>query len=109
MELLVDEGSSKDDSGKPPISLIPREALEECAHALAYGAEKYSRHGFRAGLRYSRLADAALRHIIKFMDGQDIDDESGKSHLGHALASLAMLAYMSSKRPDMDDRHGKNE
>lgn len=99
------EGSFKLDQGKPPISLIPREALEEAAHALGYGANKYSRHGFRDGLLFSRLIDAALRHIIKYADGQDLDEESGCTHLGHALASLAMLTYMHNKRPDLDDRY----
>lgn len=103
-QLAPKEGSFKLDDGKPPISLIPREALEQAAHALGFGAEKYSRHGFRAGLKHSRLIDAALRHILKHADGEDLDSESGVTHIGHAIASLAMLAYMVAHKPELDDR-----
>ena len=44
---------------------------------------------------YNDQADylgAALRHIYKYLDGNKIDNESGCSHLAHAMISL-MLAY----------------
>jgi len=56
-------------------------------------------------MEYTRLADAAYRHLSQFMDGEDIDQESGNNHLFHALASIAMLVDMTENNPDMDDRH----
>jgi len=96
---------TKNDNGKPSVTLIPHEAIMGMAKALSYGANKYGRHNFRAGIEYSRLADACMRHLLAYMDGEDIDIESGNNHVFHALASLAMLAYMDANRPDMDDRY----
>lgn len=95
---------TKHDSGKPKISLIPTEAILEMATALTYGANKYSADNFKHGIKYRRLLDAAFRHLFAISAGQDVDSESGNSHLGHALASLAMLAHMMKNKPEFDDR-----
>lgn len=96
--------AKKFDSGKPRISLIPKEAIWGMARGLTYGEKKYGTHNFRNGLAYTRLADAALRHLTVWLEGEETDKESGNSHLDHALASLAMLKFMSEHRKDMDDR-----
>ncbi len=100
----------KNDAGKPPLSMIPREALEEMAKAFAYGAAKYSRGNFRqSGMKWSRLTDAALRHITAFANGEWLDPESGNSHLSHALASLAMLAFQAKHHPEENDLYAAIE
>lgn len=92
------------DSGKLPLSMIPVEALEELARAFAYGANKYSRGNFRTGpMAFSRLTDAALRHITSMANGEWTDPESGNSHLSHAMASLAMLAFQAKHYPEAND------
>lgn len=99
----------KNDAGKPKISLIPQEALWGMAQALTYGSNKYGMYNFKEGIAYTRLADAAYRHLSAFMNGEDIDEESGNNHLFHAMASLAMLTYMQAERKDMDDRYKPKE
>lgn len=94
----------KNDQGKPKLSIIPTDALWGMARALTYGASKYSLHNFRNGIHYTRLADAAMRHLSVWMEGEELDSESGNSHLDHALASLAMLKFMSVHKSDFDDR-----
>lgn len=101
----MSEGGTKKDNGKPRISLIPKEAIWGCASALTFGADKYGQYNFMAGLKYTRLADAAMRHITQYLAGENTDPESGLSHLDHAMASLAMLKFMEARRPDMDDRY----
>lgn len=96
---------TKNDAGKPSISLIPKAALWGAARALTFGAVKYGRYNFRAGIEYSRLADACYRHVSAFMDGEDLDPESGLSHIDHALASLIMLRTMMEDKQNMDDRY----
>lgn len=95
----------KADDGKPMLDLIPKEALWLAGEAFGYGAKKYGHHNFKGGIAYSRLTAAALRHIYQFLSGETFDKESGNHHIGHALASLSMLAYMMEYRPDLDDRH----
>lgn len=100
---------TKHDSGKPKLSIIPTDALWGMAKALTYGASKYSLHNFRNGIHYTRLADAAMRHLTVWMEGEELDKESGNSHLDHAMASLAMLKFMSVHRKEFDDRWIKTE
>jgi hypothetical protein len=73
--------------------------------AFAHGARKYGDFNFRGGLATTRTLAAAIRHIYQFLDGEDLDSESGKSHLGHAMASLAMTIDTLERRPDLDDRN----
>lgn len=95
---------TKNDSDKPDLSLIPTDALFGIAAALSYGAKKYDRHNFRKGIAYSRLVAACMRHLSVFNEGEELDSESGLSHLDHAMATLAMLKFMTVNKSDMDDR-----
>lgn len=100
-----DAGGLKYDNGKPPMSLVDRHAIEEIAKVLAFGAQKYEAHNWRKGIAYSRLLDAAMRHLFAFADGEDMDPESGLSHVAHAGCCIVFLLGMINARPDMDDRH----
>lgn len=103
-EALKKSKGLKFDSGKPPMELLSREWLEGTAKVLAFGAEKYAAHNWRKGIQYSRLIGAALRHITAFMDGENVDPESGLSHLHHASCCLMFLSETHERRPWMDDR-----
>lgn len=98
-------GGLKYDTGKPPMSLIDRHALEAIAQVLAFGANKYAAHNWRKGIQYSRLLDAALRHLYAFADGEDLDPESGLSHVAHAGCCIVFLLGMIQDHPELDDRH----
>jgi hypothetical protein len=100
----------KDDTGKPPISLIPRSALLAEARVMASGAKRYGPNNWREGegLAWSRLIDAALRHITAFADGEDYDDgEDGSKelHLANARCCLAFLIEYYEKNLGKDDRY----
>ena len=105
--LAKSDEATKHDTGKPPLGLLPRRALEEEAKVLAFGADKYGLHQWRKGMGFSRLADAALRHIYAFLDGEDTDPETGLSHLAHARCSLGFLLEYEGKRVGTDDRFGR--
>jgi len=99
----------KHDQDKPLVSSIPKEAMWEMGLALGYGAKKYGDGNFRNGLKVSRQLAAAIRHIYQHLDGENLDSESGVSHLGHALASLAMACYNIKNHPEMDDRMDRDK
>src|SRR4030043_216260 len=96
---------NKSDQGKPLMGLLDKVALEEIVQVMAFGATKYDKYNWRKGLTYSRLYDAALRHIFAFIDGEDKDDESNLSHIAHAQCCLMFLQRMVRDRPDLDDRY----
>lgn len=104
MAAVTKTSGTKHDSGKPPLSIIPRCALEAEAEAFAYGARKYGRGNYKNGFDWSRLIDAAMRHIVAFNEGENLDAESGLSHLAHARASLAMLLWHVKNKAGKDDR-----
>lgn len=106
-ECLTNESVGlKHDSEKPSISLIPRQAIEQEALVMMFGAKKYGKNNWRQGLAYSRLIDAALRHILAYADGEDLDPETGLPHLAHARCCMAMLMGMPGA---WDDRHHKSK
>lgn len=98
-------GATKYDGGKPRMSLVDPYALTEFAKALTFGEKKYGTHNWRKGFRYSRLLDGAMRHINAFNDGEDLDPESGLSHLAHAMCNLMFLLKNTQTHPELDDRH----
>ena len=51
------------------------------------------------------MADAAQRHINKYLLNEDIDDESGLYHLAHAVACLLMLLDNDLIGSSIDDRN----
>lgn len=96
-------GATKHDSGKPPISMIPRSALDAEAEVLAFGASKYGRNNWRQGMDYSRLVDAALRHLTAIADGEFRDPESGKYHAAHVRCCMGFLIEYMEKNLGNDD------
>lgn len=93
-------------SDKLPLHLWPMSATALGSLALLDGALKYGRGNFRAiGVRASIYYDAALRHLIKWFEGEERDPDSGLPHLSHALACIAILIEAESSGLLTDDRN----
>lgn len=99
----------KYDQHKPDYSLLTSAMLEPMTKALMYGEHKYSRGNFRKGFENIRLTSAALRHIFAYLDREEQDPESGVTHLGHAMAALAMLLDNIAEGVSTDVRYPKKE
>jgi len=98
--------AKKYDQAKPKYHVVPTYALEEVMKAFTYGADKYGAFNYSGGMEYSRYINAAIRHINDFLQGENID-ESGNTHLSHAVASLMMLMDNMAIRAGTDDRNPK--
>lgn len=106
--------AKKFDTGKPRLDLLPTRPLEEVGHVLAHGGQKYGEHNWRTGggFKYGRLIAAALRHVFAFLRGENVDPETGRSHLAHAICCLLFLLEYVLMGTGIDDRHkeeGKND
>lgn len=68
-------------------------ALEQMTIAMEYGANKpeYGRNNWKKGMEWSRLIDAAQRHGLAIVRGEQVDADSGNLHVAHKLASIHML------------------
>ena len=94
---------------KAPLSTVPAGVMLEVGLAMLEGARKYGRHNYRAiGVRASVYYDAAMRHLIAWWEGEDIDPDSGLSHITKALACLAVLRDAQHQSKCEDDRPPKS-
>lgn len=90
---------------KVPFSTVPAQVIAEVGLAMLEGALKYGRHNYRvSGVRASVYYDAALRHLTAWWEGEDIDADSGLSHVTKAMACLVVLRDAMRQRMLNDDR-----
>jgi hypothetical protein len=90
----IDETNPKDLIGvkKPQIDLVPPTGIIHEALAFADGAAKYGAYNFRDKKVQAMIyVGAALRHIFSWVDGEELAEDSGIHHLGHARACLNIL------------------
>lgn len=105
--MLKKDTNPKDAVGikKAPLSTVPANVMFEVGLALLEGARKYGRHNYRAiGVRASVYYDALMRHITSWWEGEDIDKDSGLSHITKAIACLVVLRDAMMNEKWNDDR-----
>lgn len=95
----------KDDSGKPRTDLLSGLALLELAKVLGHGADTYGPDNWRLGMNWRRYYGAALRHLMAWEQGIDVDEGSGQLHLACAMASLMFLVESHIRGMGTDDRY----
>jgi hypothetical protein len=92
-------------AAKTPLHLIPTVAMTSEAEALAQGRDKYGENNWReSGVNAMTYVGAVLRHLLAWRDGEDVDPESGVSHLGHIRANCAILLDAAHVGKLVDDR-----
>ena len=104
MEQQKVEGALNYDGGKPRWDLLPYDALEEVVKVYTMGAGKYAPRNWEAGMSYSRAFGSLMRHITAFWNGEDLDQESGYHHLGHAVFRCLQLIAFTQRGVGTDDR-----
>ena len=90
---------------KAPMSTVSAAVIAEVGVAMLEGAAKYGRFNYRAvGVRASIYYDATMRHLMAWWEGEDIDPDSGMSHVTKALCTLAVLRDAQMQSMLTDDR-----
>lgn len=93
---------------KAPLCLLPRVFVEAVAWALKTGATKYGAWNWRkTEVPVATYISASLRHLHAYADGEDIDPESGLSHLAHVGANVAIILDAARAGTLVDDRPEK--
>ena len=64
-----------------------------------FGAAKYSEGNWK-GVEPVRYKDAAMRHLVAYMNGEKNDEESGLPHLAH-LACCVLFLLWQEKRSEV--------
>lgn len=90
---------------KVPFSTVSAPVIAELGLAMLEGDRKYGRHNYRAiGVRSSVYYDAMFRHITAWWEGEDIDPDSGLSHVTKAMGCLLVLRDAMINNKLNDDR-----
>jgi hypothetical protein len=95
----------KADRDKLRFDLIPTEVMEEIADIYTFGSRKYSDWNWAKGFNWGRVYAAMQRHLHAWHRGEDLDPESGRSHMVHAAWNALSLIYHIKYFPQLDDRH----
>jgi hypothetical protein len=98
-------GSMRFNDGKPEVSQLDPEFIIELSELLTISAKKYGKYNWALGQEFHTPYDSCMRHMFKFMSGENVDSESGLSHLLHAAANI-MILYRSLKldKKELDTR-----
>jgi hypothetical protein len=89
---------------KADFSLLPLCTLEDEIRGWMYGKKKYAAWNWAKGMPWSVPFACAMRHLAAWQRGEDIDPESGITHLGLAMCNLRMLTLYAKTFQEGDDR-----
>lgn len=101
---LNEEKALRYNEGKLKWSLVHFKSLEPLVRVLMYGAEKYTvvkegvtisgAHNWKKGLNRKEILESMQRHLASLIDGEEVDSESGISHIGHIGCNAMFYTYM---------------
>lgn len=95
---LEEKRASRHNTGKSKLSYIHLDCFEEAARVMEMGAQKYGRDNWRLGQDINQLLDSMLRHVAKLQSGEQLDQESGLSHIGHIQCNAMFLGLWLKKQ-----------
>ena len=87
--------------GKGRLDLMPLTAIIEVSKHCEQGAKKYGEHNIDKGIPQHSLCDSAMRHLIKYMRGDD--DEN---HIVAAAWNLLWAVEQHVNRSELNDLPG---
>ena len=85
---------AKADGGKPRPTLVPVSLIEAVTAIREYGCKKYHDPENWRKVEPHRYRDAAYRHWLAYLSGEEKDSESGLPHLWHLACNIAFLIDM---------------
>lgn len=83
--------SAKADKGKLELSLVNPQLVKAVAEVRMYGTEKYGESENWRKVEPKRYVDALYRHLLAYIEGNEVDEESGLSHLAHMACNISFL------------------
>ena len=83
--------SAKADKGKLKLSLVNPQLVKAVAEVRMYGTEKYGDSENWRKVEPKRYVDALYRHLLAYIEGNEVDEESGLSHLSHMACNISFL------------------
>ena len=97
-------GAVRDTGGKGRMDLIPWCAIIRVSRHMEDALTHYPERNWEKGLPMHSMIDSAMRHLAKYMDGQNDED-----HLCAAATNLLMATWTEAKMPQMIDIPSRSE
>lgn len=88
-----EKGGVKGDGNKVRPTILLKDlnhSTNAVIRVLEYGAKKYSRMNYSL-VEDERYEDAIGRHYLAYLNGEELDDETGESHLAHIVCCAMFL------------------
>lgn len=85
-------------NGKGRMDLLPACAIIRLSKHFEEGAKKYSDRNWEKGIPIHSFIDSALRHLMKYLDGQTDED-----HLCAAAWNCICAMWTEEKKPELQD------
>ena len=87
------KAEAREKERRPHFSALPPGTLTVLAEVMHTGAAKYGRFNWRAigEVKDSTYVDAAMGHLLDYMNGKEFDDDSGMPVLMHVAATCLVL------------------
>ena len=112
MQIISTDKALRFNEGKPDLTypLSARYALEGAAMVMVYGDQKYTtrdkdgnvlfsgRDNWKRGLSIHNCFASMTRHMVKVLEGELIDPESGLPHLDHITCNALFVAHLHNGR-----------
>lgn len=102
---IIEANKSRD---KSKLKLTPESAITAIEDILRKSAPKHKFEPPTKPMDFSIRFNSALRHLIKWRIGENIDHDDKLPHLDKGITQLVLLFELTQSCPEHDDRH-KNE
>lgn len=84
--------------GKGRMDLLPMTAIIELSRHCEEGAKKYGEHNIDKGIPQHSLCDSAMRHLVKYMRG-----DQDENHIRAAAWNLMWALEQSVTKTELND------
>ena len=96
---VFDTGAVREDkTGKGRCDLLPMCALLRLSKHYEAGSTDHGERNWEKGIPMHSFMDSAIRHLFKYMDGQNDED-----HLCAAAWNILGAMWTEEKKPEMQD------
>ena len=95
------EKAARFNEGKPQWSLIHFKSLEPMIRVLEFGTLKYAPRNWQKSMPLDKILESMQRHLAALFDGEEVDSESGISHMGHIQANAMFYNYHKEKENEL--------
>lgn len=101
--------SARYNSGKTQLREIDPQFILGLGQVLTASREKYEEGNWMKETKLSTPYESCMRHLMKFWEGEELDNETNMDHLLHAATNIMFLYYHKRSGKGIDDRLFKKD